>query len=99
MIAPLSKKTLLLCVLVYIQQFGSENISVENAIILIAFRAIFEKSGGAIAPASPIAAWCLALTERDSEVRPNVRLFLLGVQQFCYNVAFEGPEVCLGELH
>ena len=56
---PLSKKTLLLYVLAHIQQFGSENISVENAIFAIAFRFIFEKSGGAIAPASPMAARCL----------------------------------------
>ena len=48
---PLQKR-LLLHVIVYIQQLSSENISVENAIILIAFRTIFEKSGGAIAPAS-----------------------------------------------
>ena len=48
---PLQKR-LLLHVIVYIQQLGSENISVENAIILIAVRTIFEKSGGAIAPAS-----------------------------------------------
>ena len=56
---PLSKKTLLLYVLVYIQQFGAENFSVENAIFVTAFRIIFEKSGGAIAPASPMAARCL----------------------------------------
>ena len=56
---PLSKKTLLLYVLVYTQQFGAENISVEKAIFVIAFRTIFEKSGGAIAPASPRAARCL----------------------------------------
>ena len=43
------KKYLLLYVLVYIQQFGVENISVENARFVIAFRTIFEKSGGAIA--------------------------------------------------
>ena len=53
---PLSKKTSLLYVLVYIQQFGAENISVENAIIVITFRNIFEKSRGAMAPASPMAA-------------------------------------------
>ena len=58
---PLSKKTLLLYVLDYIQQFGAENISVENAIFVIAFRTIFEKSGGAIAPASPIAVQCLVV--------------------------------------
>ena len=43
---PLAKKTLLLYVLVYIQQFGAENISVENAIFVIAFRTIFEKVKG-----------------------------------------------------
>ena len=56
---PFKKRTLLLYVLVYIQQFGAENISVENAIFVIAFRTIFEKSGGAVAPASPVAARCL----------------------------------------
>ena len=34
---PLSKKTLLLYVLAYMQQFGSENIPVENDIFVIAF--------------------------------------------------------------
>ena len=43
---PLSKKIMLLYVLVYMQQFGAENISVENAIFVIAFRIIFEKVGG-----------------------------------------------------
>ena len=59
---PLSKKTLLQKVLVYIQQLGSENSPVENAIIVIVCKTIFEKSGGAIAPASPMVAWCLPLT-------------------------------------
>ena len=53
------KKDFALYVLVYKQQFGAENISVENAIFVIAFRTIFEKSGGAVAPASPVAARCL----------------------------------------
>ena len=52
----LSEKTLLPYVLVYNKKFGSKNISVENAMILIAFRTIFEKSGGALVPASPMAA-------------------------------------------
>ena len=55
---PLSKKTASY-VLVYIQQFGAENISVKNTIFVIAFRTLFEKSGGAIAPASPMAVGCL----------------------------------------
>ena len=42
----------------FLQQLGSENVSIENTIFVIAFR-IFEKSGGAIAPASPMAARCL----------------------------------------
>ena len=50
---------MLLYVLVYIQQFGAEDISVENAIFVIAFGTILEKSGGAIAPASLMAARCL----------------------------------------
>ena len=53
---PLSKKTLLLYVLVYIQRFDPENISVENAIVVISFRTIFKKSGGTVTPASPMAA-------------------------------------------
>ena len=63
----LSKKTVLLYVLVYIQQFSAENISVENPIIVIAYRAIFEKSEGSIATASPMAARCLAQTECKSK--------------------------------
>ena len=39
--------------------FGPENISVENAIFVIAFSIIFERSEGAIAPASQMAARCL----------------------------------------
>ena len=58
---PLSKETLLLYVLVYIQQFDAENISVENAIFVVAFRTIFEKNGGSIAPSSPVAARRLEL--------------------------------------
>ena len=42
---PLSKKTLL-NVLVYIQQFGSENIAFENAIIVIDLRTNFENVEG-----------------------------------------------------
>ena len=53
------QKTLLLYVLLYMQQFGAETILVENVIFVIAFRTIFEQSGGAIAPASPMAAQCL----------------------------------------
>ena len=41
------------------QQFGAENISVENAIFVIAFSTIVEKSGGAIASANQMAARCL----------------------------------------
>ena len=58
---PLSKKSLLLYFLVYTQKFGAENISVEKGIFVKAFRTIFEKSGGAIAPASPMAVQCLTV--------------------------------------
>ena len=59
--APLSKKTLLLYILAYLQQIGAENISVDNAMFVISFRTfrtILKKveGGGAIAPASPMAA-------------------------------------------
>ena len=50
---PLSKKTLLLYVFVYIQQFGAENISVENDVFVIAFRTIFEKKWRGYSPCQP----------------------------------------------
>ena len=44
--SPLSKKTLLLYILVYIQHLSAENILVENTIFIIVCRTIFEKVEG-----------------------------------------------------
>ena len=82
---PLLKKTLLICLYIYIQQFDAENISVENALFVTVCRTIFEKSGGAIAPASPMASRCLSCTPANTLSKAHLHIGLsVKISQISY---------------